>query len=115
VNILLFCQQQYLLTPNTKDRQNWIASKLQAIEANNSKATKHSYFIGSGTVISTIPERDAVTKEKFRLTEVLFVKKEEQTEYKHVFEFSASSIQMFYPTMANPVPALEFFLPARFE
>jgi hypothetical protein len=22
---------------------------------------------------------------------------------------------MFYPTMANPVPALEFFLPARFE
>jgi len=70
---------------------------------------------GSGTVISTIPERDAVTKEKFWLTEVLFVKKEEQTEYKHVFKFSASSIQMFYPTVANPLPALENFVPARFD
>jgi hypothetical protein len=30
---------------------------------------------GSGTVVSTISERDAVTKEMFRLTEVLFVNK----------------------------------------
>jgi hypothetical protein len=29
VNIILFCRQQYLLLENTKDRQDWIASKLQ--------------------------------------------------------------------------------------
>jgi hypothetical protein len=71
---------------------------------------------GSGVVLSTVPERDPVTKEKFWLTEVKF-KNPDGSDFIRTFKNPSSSdaIQIFYPNEGTPLPDLKDFGLAPFD
>jgi hypothetical protein len=71
---------------------------------------------GLGKVTSTTPKRDAVSKEKFWLSNVVF-KMQDKEEYTHTFTTASNTcaIQILYPSAEKPLPTADCFPLASFD
>ena len=71
---------------------------------------------GLGKVTSTTPKRDAIWKERFWLTNVVF-KMQDEKENTHTFTTASDTcaIQILYPSAEKPLPTADCFPLASFD